>query len=145
MNVNEIIQALDSFASDPPYPRWLGGDAADQGPSYCLECASKKVDSGEGGAEFVDGGWSQESDGCCHCESCGLLLDYTLTDYGVGAELEHYLQHPPRAPISNDEAYHLSRLIENHIHHPEVLSLLPVVITAIRETNKQQPSAEGDL
>ena len=46
---------------------------------------------GKGGEHF-GGGYCMEEDSCEHCEKCGKLLDYTLTDYGVSSELEHFAE-----------------------------------------------------
>lgn len=132
--VNEATDVLHRLAgiaraTRVPFPCWLGGNGADQGPSYCRECAQKRVDAGE--AEFVDGGWDQENDGCCHCEDCGRLLDYTLTDYGVEEELEHFRGDRMRRAISPEQAYHLARLLETYEVHPEVLVLVPKVRRAL--------------
>ncbi len=125
--VDELVSRLDVLARqiEVPYPHWLGGDGADQGPSYCHDCAQIQVKAGN--AEFIDGGWPQENDGCCHCEGCGRLLDYTLTDYGVEEELSHFKGDRMRRVMHPETAYHLARLLECHREHPEVLTLVPRV------------------
>ena len=140
LTVKEAVVRLEQIANaeDVPYPHWLGGDA-DQGPSYCHECAQKQVDSGNG--EFVDGGWPQDSDGSCHCEDCGRLLDYTLTDYGVGDELSHFKGIRLRGKLTPGTAYHLARLLEHHSEHPKVKSILPKVRRALART--EQPTSHG--
>lgn len=136
IDVQTAVRLLERVASavEIPYPHWLGGDGADQGPSYCRDCASKRVAAGE--AEFVDGGWMQDNDGCCHCEDCGRLLDYTLTDYGVEEELSHFKNDRMRGSVSPELAYHLARVLEQHREHPEVLTLLPKVIRALDRSQK---------
>lgn len=143
MNIDEAIGQLDQLAlgGDFPFPHWVGGDDVDQGPSYCRACADAKVEAGE--AEYVDGGWPQEEDGCCHCEACGRLLDYTLSDYGVEQELDHYLVTPPKSPLGAEEAYHLSRLLENYHEHPAVLALLPAVEIAIKDPARTDTATQG--
>lgn len=143
MNIDEVIGALDRLAlgGDFPFPHWLGGDVVDQGPSYCRACADKKVVAGE--AEHIDGGWQQEEDGCCHCEECGRTLDYTLSDCGVNGELEHYLSNPPKSPLCAQEAYHLSRVLENYHHLPAVLALLPATEIAIKGTGRIGIATQG--
>lgn len=134
-DVDALLDRLNAIAAiaDVPYPHWLGGDEADQGPSYCNDCAQKQVVAGN--AEFVDGGWPQENDGCCHCEDCGRLLDYTLTDYGVQAEMEHFQGGIPAESIEPETAYHLARLLEQADHdHPEVIAILADVRAALDAT-----------
>ena len=115
---------LDQYAQlDPPYPCWLSGEAdvcwigsekpprtADNGLNYCLQCAEKRLAAGEG--EFIDGGYgAMEEDTPCHCEDCGALLDYTLTDYGVDYELEHFNTVRFRGDLSRDDAFAIARMI----------------------------------
>lgn len=132
-DVSAVIDRLDAVASliDVPCPHWLSGDDVDQGPSYCYECATKHVSAGK--AESVDGGWQQDSDRCCHCEDCGRLLDYTLTDHGIREELSHFKQDRLQGPMSPERSCHLSRILEQHRDHPEVLCLLPKVERALAE------------
>lgn len=131
MGIDEALEALNKIAADieVPYQHWLGGDNADQGPSYCRPCAERAVASGK--AEFVDGGYQQDDDGCSHCDDCGRLLEYSLTEHGAAAELEHFLASAPSAPISPDCAFHLIKLLECHNESPEVLELLPTVVAAL--------------
>lgn len=119
----ELIRRLDDFAKiDPPCPRWLGGDNADAALSYCPECAEKAVAEGKG--EFVDGGWNwDDSDDCCHCTTCGQLLGYSLTKYGVGCELEHFASNPPTRPLDADTAFHIARVVEAAPENAEALAL----------------------
>lgn len=129
--VGAVLARLGGLANQivVPYPHWLGGDGADQGPSYCRECAQAHVDNGD--AEFIDGGYQQDNDGCCHCEDCGRLLDYTLTDYGVEEELEHFKGDRMRRVVSPELAYHLTLVLTTHHVHPEVLVLVPKVQRAL--------------
>ena len=135
MNAQQISEMLAELSKgiDPPYPCWLGGGDADQGPSYCRDCAQKKVNSGE--AEFVDGGWSQDSDTCVHCEDCGKLLDYALTEYGVAYELEHFQSSQPAVPMSAEDAYHLARLFDGAPDDPAVIA----VVTSILQAQEPRP------
>lgn len=135
-----ILDALDAIAADPPYPHWLDGDEADQGISYCRPCAEQAVSQGHG--ESVDGGWAQDNDTCCHCEECGCLLDYTLTDYGVRSEFEHFRRDRLRRKMNPDVAYYLARVIEHHREHPEVLRLLPKVSRALARHTKDTTHGE---
>jgi len=130
-DVEATLLRLEKVASalQVPYPHWLGGEHVDQGPSYCRPCAEAKVAAGE--AESVDGGWQQDNDGCCHCETCGCLLHYTLTDYGIEEELRHFNSQPAPCDVTPEVAYHLARVLEQHHYHPSVAALVPVVSQAL--------------
>lgn len=129
--VPELLRKLETFAAlDPPYQRWLAGDNADAGPSYCQPCAEKAVAAGKG--EFVDGGFpGGEDDNCQHCDTCGCLLDYTLNDHGVSVELDHFAEHPPEAPISKELAYHVARVLDSATDNPEAIQLARITCEAI--------------
>lgn len=129
IEVDEVLGRLEKIAAtiEVPYQHWLGG--ADQGPSYCFDCATKKVEAGD--AEFVDGGWQQEDDTCRHCEDCGRLLEYSLTNEGVESELEHFTGARFDRVIGPELAYHLARVLEQHEYHPAVLKILPKVGRAL--------------
>lgn len=111
----EDIQAvLDAVAAiDPPYPHWIEGnpDAEIECYDYCLSCAEKKASTLDG-ARVVGYGCASERDGCCHCATCGCILDYMLTKHGVLEELSHFERNPPQAPLSADEAFHIARMVE---------------------------------
>lgn len=47
-----------------------------------------------------------------HCEKCGQLLDYTLTNYGAESEWEHFLEHGIDAS-DPDQSYHIEAIL-NH-------------------------------
>lgn len=136
MGIDKVLEVLTKIAADvdAPYPHWLLGDDADQGLSYCHPCAEKAIT--EGKAEFVDGGYPQDSDGCSHCGDCGRLLEYSLTESGVAAELEHYLSSAPSAPVSPECAFHLIKLLECHNDNSDVLELLPAVVCALKASQQ---------
>lgn len=119
----EMETLLQRYAGiDPPYPCWLGGDRADPGPDYCRECATERVKAGFG--EFVDGGYdAAEAEHCCHCEGCGKLLDYFLTDYGVRDEMQHFHGRRLRSPLDREEAFHIARILEAAPNDKAVLRL----------------------
>lgn len=103
----EIKIKLDRYAGmcrADPY--WLSND--DCGYTYCRKCALKVLKATPG-AE-LDGGFHFESDSCEHCETCGKPLDYTLTNTGASAEMDHYSKVRFRAPLDRDEAYHVARM-----------------------------------
>lgn len=120
---SEALLVLNAHANslDVPFPHWIGGADADQGPSYCRSCAEAEVAAGR--AEYVDGGWQQENDGCCHCETCGRLLDYTLTEYGASEEIDHYMGTELAGPISPEDAFHIAKMLEQDEKNPQALSI----------------------
>lgn len=92
--LGELLSTKAKSAKIYP-PHWVVG--YDESVSFCRRCGEKKVRElqrgkakTERGDIFLDGGWSQEADSVQVCETCGRLLDYTLTDYGVESELEHF-------------------------------------------------------
>jgi len=128
---------------DPPYPHWLRGKGSDSGLSYCRSCAvaaqaiQKSINRNAAkrrGVEragcCLDGGWSQEEDTCCQCETCGCVLDYDLTDEGVEEELAHYsdVRFPPLTEI---EAYHIARIVWGAPTDERVLRLARRAVAAI--------------
>ena len=127
----KLLLKLETFANlEPPFQHWLAGDNADAGPSYCRPCAEKAVAEGKG--ELVDGGFPcLEDDTCQHCETCGCLLDYELNNYGVATELEHFSEHPPKAPISKELAYHIARVLAADPENPEAIQLARTACAAM--------------
>ncbi len=126
------LLALWAHASslDVPYPHWVGGDDVDQGPSYCWQCADAEVVAGK--AEYVDGGWQQENDGCCHCETCGRLLEYTLTECGASEEIDHYSGAKLSGPISPEDAFHIAKMLEHDESNPQALSIAMRAVELIK-------------
>lgn len=110
---SELEAALLDFANiETPFPHWMSGDKAEPSYCYCEPCAEKELAAGNG--EFVDGGWgSEESDTCIHCETCGRVLSYVLTEYGVASEIAHFRKRfrTDVRPLYKDEAYHLARIL----------------------------------
>lgn len=78
--LNEWVQEL---AHDHPAAEY------DEAMSLCWVCIHEIEPDAKSG-EHYGGGYCTEEDGCEACEKCGKLLDYTLTDYGVSSELEHF-------------------------------------------------------
>ena len=58
----------------------------DDGNQYCWECLKKLFPDDDWGG----GAYSVEYDSCMHCETCGRVLSYVLTNYGAKEELEHF-------------------------------------------------------
>lgn len=84
----ELLAPLAAKAKTRPL-HWIGG--ADDGEYYCRKCCEKQVRKLKRAGDvdaFVDGGWGTEEDGQRWCADCAALLDHSLTDYGVEAELE---------------------------------------------------------
>ena len=73
-------------------PHWLNSDTTGQSEAvYCRSCAEAKAH----GDQFVDGGWSSESDSRRWCEECGKELRVSPTDYAANDELAHWHEHGP--------------------------------------------------
>lgn len=79
-------------ATDPPYVHWIldqyGDDMEGEFCPECVEIELARVKAEQGDVtddetrsiyEYPE----SESDGCRHCETCGALLAYTLTDCGM--------------------------------------------------------------
>ncbi len=117
MSVHSFVELLRKKAKgiSPPNPWWIaGGD--DEATDYCRPCAEKALVAAKDGLTSEEaenltlaGGYVGEEDSRAHCESCGKLLDYTLTNYGVDSELDHF----EREGIRNDpeEAYLILRIL----------------------------------
>src|SRR3990167_1206356 len=79
---NEFIEELDESNPITEY---------DEAMSLCWDCIHELFPEAQSGEHF-GGGYCMEEDSYEHCEKCGKLLDYTLTDYGVSSELEHFAE-----------------------------------------------------
>lgn len=105
---------LDQYAAiDPSLPHWFDCVGFEPSYSYCRSCAYEiaaqaDVRDDDGPINF---GCAGESDGCMHCELCGVVLDYILTDYGASCEIEHFSTARFRTPLGREEAYHIARMI----------------------------------
>ena len=134
-DLQDLISRLKEFVDlEPPYQRWLAGEGADPCLSYCEGCAEKAVADGKG--DFIDGGFpGGESDGCEHCEICGCLLHYSLTDYGALAELAHFAENPPKAPVSKEMAYHVLRVLVAEPDRHETVKLAQLTLAEIGKTS----------
>lgn len=131
MTADQMIERLDAYAGlSPDYPHWLSGGDGDPSELYCATCAEMEV--AEGHADEIDGGWGPEdADYCCHCERCGVVLDYNLTAHGVARELEHFRANPVSSPLSKDDAFHIARVVEGAPDNAEVLRIAEGAIAAI--------------
>lgn len=106
----DLERRIFSFSDmRPEYPCWMAN--GDKGPSYCRACAEKKAAETN---DDVDGGYRRyENDGCCHCTTCGVVLDYELTEYGTWEELRHFQKRRFKSPPSREEAYHIGCLLRD--------------------------------
>lgn len=71
--------------------RFLGGDEDEPKAWLCM----------------MDG----ESDHTEHCDICGQLLHYSLTEYGAETEVEHFESRAPVPTVYPDDAYYLAQLV----------------------------------
>lgn len=96
---------------------WIGG-SDDEGLNYCRDCAEARIAqlkvAKPAGDFFIDGGWAAyESDTCVHCHTCGSLLQYSLTEFGVSSEIDHFTKHMRRkGGLPAEEAYHIVAALE---------------------------------
>lgn len=119
-DVHELKIKLDRYAGMcRAAPYWLSND--DCGFTYCRECALKEL-AASPSAE-LDGGYHCEGDSCAHCETCGKLLDYTLTNYGASAEADHYSKVRFRTPLDRDEAYRIARMLDANYNDEEAVKI----------------------
>lgn len=85
-----------SFSETISETHWVGARNADpdQGSSYCRACCDKLVEqlnAKHPEHEYLrDGGWGSDSDSQEICEECGDFLACSLTEYGIGQELDHW-------------------------------------------------------
>ena len=99
-----LQQYAESKATEPTENLyWLGSDTMGQSEEvYCHACAKEK----RTGDQFVDGGWSGESDSQRQCDECGKELRCSPTDYAADQELEHWEQHGP--PVDGEQWFSLA-------------------------------------
>lgn len=108
---------FDKYANlNPDAGCWVDDDDAG---TYCPGCA-KKIAKGRPISSY---GCAAEQDGCLHCDKCGKLLDYVLTDHGALEELQHFKSVKFRRikRLDRETAYHLARLIAAREHDMDVI------------------------
>lgn len=103
--LSEIKHYLGSRAASPERPYW----GFEESELHCWDCVKTVFSDQYGETGGWDGGFACEEDGCCRCEKCGKLLQYSLTDYGVESELAHFEEYPPN-DLSDDMCYELERI-----------------------------------
>ena len=116
---------------DPPAPFWLIGD--DGGYSYCPDCIDAAA---KGRNTEIDGGFQGgEHDSCEHCEVCGALLWYSLTDYGAQQELDHFRTVRFGRPPDPETLYHIERMLsamlEDGPHFAEARAIAEQALLAV--------------
>jgi hypothetical protein len=105
--LRRFISAHAAGAAERLACHWFDGDFHDASEDFCRDCAEKLVDekfaadpkrfedlygecedAEERYSEAIDGGYRTEHDSRPSCATCGAPLDGSLTDYGVGEEIE---------------------------------------------------------
>ena len=100
----KIILAMDT--KEPKNQvHWI--DESDCG-DLCYPCAEKRATDIKVNNVDIGGGYGWESDSPCFCESCGCPLLYSLTDYGVESELDHFLDES--ITITDSDGYELMEI-----------------------------------
>ncbi len=111
-----IRELLEPFATADVRPfHWIHG--ADDGEVFCDECIDaavakvKKADPKNADDFSRDGGWTsaEGEEGPVSCTTCEKLLDYTLSDGGRRAELNHFKEHGFDL-TNSQEAYELQQI-----------------------------------
>lgn len=152
--IKTIYQAQDILRKvlldyDPPNIHWLSSQETDidQSEDWCYNCAVKKAEELTIQLKKkvdVDGGWSsQESDTCSHCQDCETQLNYSLTEYGVESELDHFLDEDIKIlPLSKEEAYEINEVLGSYNCYDEqkkrVLELAKKVITSVEKKEQKK-------
>ena len=108
--------------ADVEKPHWFIHNAGGEERTYCFDCGEKRrqelIATNQGKPEVLrlldrlDGGFSTECDSCEHCETCGQLLDYSLTDYGAKSEWDHFQEHGINLS-SADCGYHIQTVLQS--------------------------------
>lgn len=129
-DLRSAVCKAGKFDENPDPQYWLMSDA---GTSHCFECAVKaraeeiglgplldpnkpsylRTEYEDVYFEGIDGGdwYSAENDGAAYCSTCGTLLHYWLTDYGIDEELADF-EESEFGDGLYEIAYGLDRLFE---------------------------------
>jgi len=91
--LEEFFSARSAKIESEP-EHWITN--SNEGASYCYDCCKKKIaqlkkENPHGDYE-IDGGWVSEVEATPFCETCGILLDSSLTDYGARVELKNFIE-----------------------------------------------------
>ena len=128
MTPHEIVSKLDQFSGIEAAPIcWLVHNGNEGHENYCRSCAETMAGDGD----VVVGETPSECDSCYHCDKCGRVLDYSLTEHGVLSELDHFHQYPPTAPLKNGDAFHIARILEAVPDNPEAQRLAESAVQLI--------------
>ncbi len=112
---------------DAPPVHWISG--ADEGFDYCFECAEIEVEKlkakDDTGEYCIDGGWDgcREADGSTTCNRCHRILGYSLTRYGLLAEVGHFIETIIECPLQPCSAYEIDAILDaaEYCDDPEVI------------------------
>lgn len=120
---DEIYKITDFKGIEDLY--WISLGYGD-GEEFCYDCCQEEVDkiNKKLGLEdksvynraCVDGGWGIDRDSSSWCDSCGIRLDSSLTQYGVECEIDHFLENKI-TKIDNDIQIDLHYLFEDSLNH----------------------------
>jgi hypothetical protein len=130
-----LAHLFDHYANLSPGSGYWLEDAETE--TYCLKCVKRLAK----GRDYSGYGGAAEQDGCLHCDKCGELLDYTLTDYGAAEELAHFktITFRRNKPLDRNTAYHLARLIWARDYDMEVIRIAAKAIRCMRRIPHAQP------
>lgn len=151
MDIQNVIYLLDEQLQPLArkvkieMPRWISTPEGDHGDEWCFDCGYYKVrnlrrhDRKKHAEYFLDGGWCTEDDNLLRCVSCGVNLATSLTDYGVGNELENLSEYGFFRD-DNYTAFVLSNILSNILcqddkHNQEVIELTMKFLKVQKDTN----------
>lgn len=135
-----LAHLFDEYANlRPEDPCYIEIEDGGDGQSYCRKCLAKEF---PGNDKWGSYGCAAEHDGCVHCASCGVLLDYVLTDAGADYELEHFrdVKFRRNKPLDRDTAFHLARLIAAKENDLDVIRIAARAIRCMRRIPKGTPT-----
>jgi hypothetical protein len=103
-------------------PYWFIHNAGGEGGTFCFDCGEerrkellRKFSHDPETAPLLsrlDGGRAMECDSCEHCDKCGILLAYSLTNCGAESEWDHFLENGIHL-ASPEVAYHVQAILEH--------------------------------
>jgi len=116
--LDDVAEALSYFLPTARPHHWIGGHG-DCSESFCPKCAPQALADQRadkpGTDMWIDGGWEAHyGDSPAFCAICGELLAYTLSEYGLREELDHFeeWQTAPDRPLSSVVAYEIYAMCE---------------------------------
>lgn len=126
---NRAVLALEDAifkrASNPPTEYFIETPDRTCGESYCPKCIDAalrtEVEKYPSGADVYKACGSGENDNGLHCDECGCLLAYSLTDYGASDELDHFTKARgwSRKGLSPEVAFELCAMLRVVAYRPE--------------------------